>query len=70
MFNTNRFANLLGSRLSGGMEMQGPKGGGLMMLWPQHPLAFLTMPVLWIGWAISAVCVILAVRLRRYRDPI
>ena len=70
VFNTNRFANLLGSRLSGGMDMPGPKGGGLMLLWPNHPLEFLMAPGLWIGWAIAAVCIVAAVRLRRYRDPI
>jgi hypothetical protein len=40
------------------------------MLWPSHPLEFLTRPDLWIGLAIAAICVAAAVRLRRYRDPI
>jgi hypothetical protein len=42
----------------------------MMMLWPSHPLEFLTRPGLWIGLAIAAACVAGAVRMRRYRDPI
>ncbi|MBV8544643.1 MAG: ABC transporter permease [Acidobacteria bacterium] len=67
--NTTRFATMLGSRISGGMGSD-PAKGSMTMLWPSHPLEFLTMPGLWIGLAIAAVCVAGAVRLRRYRDPI
>jgi ABC-2 type transport system permease protein len=69
-FNTTHFAMMLGSRLSGGMEGPAAKGGGMVMLWPSHPLEFLTRPGLWIGLVIAAICVAMAVRLRRYRDPI
>jgi ABC-2 type transport system permease protein len=69
-FNTTHFATLLGSRISGGMEADAAKGGGMMMLWPSHPLEFLNNPGLWIGLAIAASFVAGAVRLRRYRDPI
>jgi ABC-2 type transport system permease protein len=69
VFNTAHFATMLGSRLSGGMEGE-PAAGTMMMLWPAHPLEFLTRPGLWIGLAFAAVCVAGAVRLRRYRDPI
>jgi len=69
VFNTTHFATMLGSRISGGMEDDAAKGG-MMMLWPSHPLEFLTNPGLWIGLAIAAICVTIAVRLRRYRDPI
>jgi ABC-2 type transport system permease protein len=69
-FNTTHLATMLGSRISGGMEGSGAKGGAMMMLWPSHPLEFLTRPGLWIGLAIAAICVAGAVRLRRYRDPI
>ena len=69
-FNTTHFATMLGSRISGGMDANPAKGGGMMMLWPSHPLEFLTMPGLWIGLAIAAICIAAAVRLRRYRDPI
>jgi ABC-2 type transport system permease protein len=67
-FSTTHFATMLGSRISGGMEGSGAKG--MMMLWPAHPLEFLTKPGLWIGFAIAAICIAMAVRLRRYRDPI
>ena len=70
VFNTTHFATMLGSRISGGMEADPAKGGGMMMLWPSHPLEFLIRPGLWIGLAIAATCVAGAVRLRRYRDPI
>jgi ABC-2 type transport system permease protein len=69
VFNTNRFAMTLGSRISGGMDDDAAKGA-MMMLWPSHPFEFLAMPGLWIGLAIAAICVAAAVRLRRYRDPI
>ena len=66
-----RFGTMLSTRLSGGMDANPAKGGAMtMMPWPAHPLEFLTMPGLWIGFAIAAVCVVGAVRLRRSRDPI
>jgi len=68
VFNTTHFAMMLGSRISGGME--GPETKGSMMPWPTNPLEFLTSPGLWIGLALAAICVAMAVRLRRYRDPI
>ena len=68
VFDTAHFATMLGSRISGGMEAN--PGKGMMMLWPSHPLEFLTRPGLWIGLAVAATCVAGAVRLRRYRDPI
>jgi hypothetical protein len=37
---------------------------------PPNAFEFLTRPGLWIGFAIAAVCLAGAVRLRRYRDPI
>jgi ABC-2 type transport system permease protein len=67
-FNTTHFAMMLGSRISGGMEAEAK--GTMMMLWPSHPLEFLSMPGLWIGLLIAAACVAGAVRLRRYRAPI
>ena len=69
VFNTAHFATILGSRISGGMDAAATKGG-MMMLWPAHPMEFLGRPGLWIGLAVAAVCVGGAVRLRRYRDPI
>ena len=69
VFNTTHFANMLGSRISGGMDDQ-PMKGKLMLLWPSHSLEFLTRPGLWIGFAVAAICLAAAVRLRRSRDPI
>ena len=69
VFNTTRFANMLGSRISGGME-EGSMKGGISMFWPFHPMDFVRQPGLWIGLAIAAACVAGAVFSRRYRDPI
>jgi len=68
--NTTHFALMLGSRISGGMEANPAKGSTMMMLWPSQPFEFLTRSGLWIGFAIAAICIAMAVRLRRYRDPI
>ena len=68
VFNTANFAHMLGARLSGGMDTK--ESEMMMMLWPAHPLEFLTKPGLWIGLAVAAACLAGAVRLRRYRDPI
>jgi ABC-2 type transport system permease protein len=68
VFNTTHFATMLGSRISGGMAE--PAKGSLMMMWPSNALEFLTRPGLWIGFAIAAIFLAGAVRLRRYRDPI
>jgi ABC-2 type transport system permease protein len=69
VFNTAHFSTMLGSRISGGMEAQ-PAKGSMMMMWPPNALEFLARPGLWIGFAIAAVCLAGAIRLRRYRDPI
>ena len=69
-FNTSYFLALLQDRLGGG-------GGGAMdnnhtkdfmaTLIPHH---FFSTPGLWIGFAVAAVFLFVAVRLRRYRGPI
>ena len=68
IFNTTHIAKLLGARVSGGMDDS--SGGSMIMMWPSEPLAFLGTPGLWIGFAIAAVCLGIAIRLRRHRDPI
>ena len=71
VFNSTHFATMLMSRISGGMDSPPPKGpSSPMLLWPSHPLEFLGMPGLWIGFAFAAICLTGAVLLRRRRDPI
>ena len=67
VFNESRFAAMLGSRLSGGMDPNAKDS--MMMMWPSHPLEFLGKPGLWVGLVVAAGCVAGAVRLRRWRDP-
>jgi ABC-2 type transport system permease protein len=69
LFNTSSFASMLGSRVSGGGQMEGAPGG-VLMLGHFHPGQFLSEPGLWIGLAFCAAFLAGAVRLRRYRDPI
>ncbi|MGH9503967.1 MAG: ABC transporter permease [Terriglobales bacterium] len=72
-FNTSHFATLLESRLGGGANAVASTAPGISLM---HPLTlitlgeFLTSPGLWIGLAIAAAFLALAVRLRRYRGPI
>ena len=40
-----------------------------MMLGYFHPADFLSKPGLWIGFALTALFLTAAVRLRRYRSP-
>lgn len=69
VFSTMKVTNAFEARLGGGMSSSAQKNG-LMLMWPSHPLEFLTRPGLWIGWAFAAVCLTGAVLLRRRRDPI
>lgn len=73
VFNTSAFAHMLLARLGGGpaalpfpppenMSMQAPTLANLG--------AFLASPGLWIGFAVAAVFLAGAVRLRRYQGPI
>jgi ABC-2 type transport system permease protein len=72
-FNTSYFAAVLQSRLMGGADAVGYPGSGSM---PMHALTllalgrFLFSPGLWIGLAIGALFVAVAVRLRHYQGPI
>jgi ABC-2 type transport system permease protein len=71
-FNTSHFAALLGKWVSGGgMEAVTPPDR-----FPTHPMThltpgiFLSSPGLWIGLAVTAIFLAVAVQLRRYREPI
>lgn len=70
--NTSHFGALLAHRMAGGME-----GGKLMAANPSmnpvtrlDPGHFLISPGLWIGFLVTALFLLAAVRLRRYRGPI
>lgn len=71
-FNTSHFGSALGARLSGSQSVMRSAPGG-MMIDPMttHVTAgrFLSAPGFWIGLALTAVFLVLAVRLRRYQAP-
>lgn len=72
-FNTSYFANMLGSRVSGGPEAAPyPASAGAPVHSITHlaPAAFLSDPGLWIGLILAAAFLAAAVRLRRYQGPI
>ncbi len=70
-FNTSYFAGLLKARFGASPEAIAVQGK-----MPTDPMthltpgAFITSPALWLGLAITALCIAAAVRLRRYRGPI
>ena len=71
-FNTTYFGSLIGNRFTGGSEgiaiMERGRAMDPMMLFA--PLHFLINPGLWMGLAVTAVFLAVAIRLRRYRGPI
>jgi len=71
-FNTSYFAMMLGSRFAGDTGNAASKAGSMSMdsLTPLGPLQFLISPRLWVGLAITAAFLAVAVQLRRYREPI
>jgi ABC-2 type transport system permease protein len=71
-FNTTYFGSLIGSRFTGGSEGAAVMGRGRPMDPTMHfgPFHFLISPGLWIGLAITAICLAAAIRMRRYRGPI
>jgi ABC-2 type transport system permease protein len=73
VFNTSGFAHLLVSRLEGGpAAIPFPPPGHMPMEAPTFANlgSFLASPGLWIGFAVCAVFLAAAVRLRRYQGPI
>ena len=65
-FNTSHFVDMLGSVLAGGAE----KFDMPMNESPHfHVFTFLGSPGLWIGFAVAAVFLAAAMRVRRYRGP-
>ena len=65
---------MIAGRLAGGyiaaFTVDGDGEAPISTLAGLNPLPLLGHPGLWIGLAIAAACLALAVRLRRYRDPI
>ena len=70
-FNSSHFAGMLGSRV-GGPEEPTSTAGKMSMDALTHPAPshFLLSPHLWLGLALAAIFLALAIRLRRYREPI
>lgn len=69
-FDTSHFANLLLHRLAG-PELSTAPPATLMDAMTQITLAqFILLPGLWIGMALAAVFLYVAIRVRRYRGPI
>jgi len=70
VFNTSHFAMWIQYRFSGGMEAETVPGtmpmNPMTRLTPGH---FLLTPGLWLGWVVAAICLALAVRIRRNREP-
>ena len=73
-FQTQHVLGLIAGRLAGGyiaaFTVDGDGEAPISTLAGLNPLPLLRHPELWIGLAVAAVCFALAVRLRRYRDPI
>jgi len=69
VFHSTHLAAMLSYRISGGA----PNDGGKMSMDHLTPFTlgeFLLSPTLWLGLAFTAVCVVLAARLRRNRGPV
>jgi ABC-2 type transport system permease protein len=71
-FSTSHFAHLLGYRFSGGAGTMGSTATGLdAVLMPDQTVGqFLINPGLWTGFALTALFLALAMRVRRSRGPI
>ncbi len=67
-FGTSHFGRMLGSRIAGGMG--GPPHPGEPLLGHFKPIDFLMKPGLWLGFAVAAVFLAGAVRLRRVRGQV
>lgn len=70
-FNTSKFAGLIGQRIGGGgSDSASSRSMSVDAMTHFAPLEFLTSPGLWIGLALTAVFLAIAVQLRRSRDLI
>jgi ABC-2 type transport system permease protein len=69
-FNTSHFLELLQERLVGPGDAMAPHSAPKDFMATLIPDHFFSTPGLWIGLALAAVFLAVAVRLRRYREPI
>jgi ABC-2 type transport system permease protein len=72
VFHTSHFGEFIGSRFSGGPEMETSNmGGGFPFHHGVHltPGNFLMSPALWLGLLFAAGFLFAAARIRRYREP-
>jgi len=71
-FSTSLFAHMLGYRFSGGGEPTGSRATSIeALLMPNQTVGqFLINPGLWTGFALTAVFLVVAMRVRRSRGPI
>jgi len=73
IFGTAHFAEMVGTRLIGGGAPTDVTMGEMFPTGPMThltPLRYLGSPSLWAGFAVAALFLIAAVRMRRYRDPV
>ncbi len=73
VFGSANFLRLVGTRLIGGGAPADITSGEMLPTGPMThltPLRYFASPGLWIGLAVAAVFLVVAVRLRRYRDPV
>ena len=69
-FNTSHFANWIGYRFMTGPDNAPHRESAMVMITSATPAQFLTSPGLWVGLALAAGLLLLAVRLRREHGPI
>ena len=71
-FRTTYFAALLKSRIFGGLVAFEPDAlkQPITSLSQLNAGALLSSPALWLGLAFAAACIAVAIRLRRYREPL
>lgn len=73
IFHTSHFAHMVGTRLFGTGAPTDITMGEMFPTGPMThltPLRYLGSPGLWMGFVVAAVFLALAVRMRRYRDPV
>jgi len=73
IFHTSHFAEMVGTRLIGSGAPTDVTMGEMFPTGPMThltPIRYFSAPSLWIGLAVAAVFLAIAVRMRRYRDPV